>query len=256
MKIRKFKVEPSKQYKLNWLQDNPFRGYWLISYALLVAAAENFIIRTCRQFINAETPAKLRENLRLCFGQEAQHAISHEEFYKSVSRNNKFLMPFIFLYELLCFKMLPSILSPKFQLVVAATLEQINTRIASVTLQKAWLDSSISEDIKAMMTWHFYEEIEHREVVFDLHKTVDIPIWLVFGGVFLTFVNFVLWISLGAFLLILFSAEGRVRHFRGFFTMIGGKESLLYEMADASCKLLQTEYHPSQESLSLAFEMG
>lgn len=256
MKIRKFPIDPYLNIDPCWLKETPFLGVWMLAYGLLVAGAEKFIIGTCRKFIGSNTPESLRRDLTVCFGQEAQHAISHQVLADRACVQWPAVKIFLNLNQWLCYHALPAVLPKKVLLVAAATLEQINTRVAIKALQEHWLDSAVDETLKSMMAWHFQEEIEHREVVFNLMQTIKVPMWQVAMGVALTSLSFTLWTLAGALLLISMDIGHGVRLLRGVSRFFGPKAGLLRAMFASSLSLLDKDYHPSQDTLAVELVMS
>ncbi|MCB0421644.1 MAG: metal-dependent hydrolase [Bdellovibrionales bacterium] len=242
MNVRKFHLNTNRELQLNWLPQRPFLGLWFLSYALHVADAESFIIRTCGQTLSSTTPWALKKRLHLCFGQEAQHAISHEKIYKKAVHQLNWLKGYLFVHRWICYKALPLILNQKILLVVAASLEQMNTKISLWSLEQNSLSQATDSEMRNLMEWHFYEEVEHREVVFDLLERENIPKWQLIVGSSITALNFFFWTTMTAF----FMAVTQKIELKGI-----GLGKLFTLLIQSSFKLCKKDYHPSHEDIRI-----
>jgi predicted metal-dependent hydrolase len=246
MKIRKFACP--KQSQMNLCSDN-YMESWYISYCLLVADAERFIIQTCQKFfIDIQNP-QLKENMRMCFMQETQHAITHEAFFKQIAQEHLGLRLWIHLSQILNYKIFNPFLPLRLKLAVSGAMEQLNTAIAYGGLTRSVPKKTSETFFFQMLYWHFVEEIEHREVVFDLMNEVKLGQGYRWAGMAFTLFSFTLWISLGALLV-----PGRRTRWRSLKETLFSGDSILAEMWRASCRFVSPNYHPSQENIPSEFQ--
>lgn len=242
MQMRRFKpVQLNADDIKKETQD--FESAWFFSYCLLVADSENFIIQTCNQYLPQVKDTALRKNLKLCFAQEGQHSSSHTRAFSSFLRGNKLMSRFLKISRYVNYQGLVPILPLSFRLAVAASMEQLNSHLAYYGLQRAQADENTP--LAQMLRWHFVEEIEHREVVFDLLKTIGVSRWTKNVAMVFTLSSFILWITLGATLWKISSTQKYLR--RGSFLLP------IVEMISAAKKFFGRQYHPSQDILPARF---
>ena len=173
---------------------------WFVSYSLLVPSAERFIIRSCRRYLDdPKLPVKLRKDLQLCFFQEQQHALAGDGFQNVGESKILGFRTFRKIAEFVNYRCLDLILPSPFKVAVASAMEQMNSAIAAWGLESLD-DVSTDNAFKQNNLWHFVEEIEHREVIFDLQTHLGVGRCYHVASGLLVCASFFFWISTGSLL--------------------------------------------------------
>jgi len=247
MKIRKFKslqLNLDNKLDLKWNPKFQFRQYWYILYSVLVPSSEKFIIRSSSRYLEASAHS---EKVKLCFGQEANHAKTHKEFSSLVIREFRFIKYFTKIYTFICYRLLERFFSNEMKLVIAAATEQLNTCLAIETLRGDRHFLSKKHTIKEMLDWHFLEEIEHREIIFDLMIENSSNALYRVTSMIIVFLNFILWPTLGTILI--FISHPKIILKTNFRDLLKFCAFIVYIFFNSSLKFCSKKYHPKYEKL-------
>jgi predicted metal-dependent hydrolase len=227
---------------------------WFVSYSLLVPSAERFIIRSCRRYLDdPELPVKLRKDLQLCFFQEQQHALAGDEFQKVGESKIRGFTAFRKIAEFVNYRCLDVLLPNTFKVAAASAMEQMNSAIAAYGLEN--LDQ-VSGDpaFRQNNLWHFVEEIEHREVIFDLQTHLGLGRFHQVATGLLVFGSFCFWISAGSLIVMLnrpvSKVPGKNLGVRDFWSTI----RIAGAMFSALKRYLKAGFHPRHDPLPHGWE--
>ncbi len=221
---------------------------WFVSYCLMVSEAEDFIIRSCAKSMRSQNNSALIGRLKQCFLQEKQHSMAHLGFNRKFLARRGWFRAFLQLNSWINYGVIERISPPRLKLAVAAAMEQMNSEVSyyglshpSLSADSAFLD---------LLRWHFVEEIEHREVVFDLIQELALSRLERALGVFFVLFSFCFWITSGALLIRLGCGSMRRDDF-GLFKANG----ILQRLVRSAFRYLRKGYHPSMERIPEAFFM-
>ncbi|WLQ16227.1 metal-dependent hydrolase [Hahella aquimaris] len=247
MKKRKLPTQIATSINYDRIQRESFLSCWFLSYCLLVSSAERFIIRSAGDAVRDIGDQELKSNLKLCFFQEAQHARSHHIFSERFFEFRPMLRMFVKMNDYLNYRIVEPLAPGRLKLSVAAAMEQLNAEIAYFGLQRL-REISNEESFKQILSWHFVEEIEHREHIYDLMREKDVRQGAKVFGMMLVWWSFSFWITMGAVLISwpqfgVWRLCGRDLRKRGIL-------SRLWRSAWRYCR---KEYHPSVETLPPEF---
>ncbi|MFT6326257.1 MAG: putative metal-dependent hydrolase [Crocinitomicaceae bacterium] len=236
------------EVSLSDVNEYDYLSVWFLSYCLLVGPSERFIVRSASKSMRSISNKTLQDKLKLCFFQEVKHAESHELFSCRYFKIHPILKTFFDFSSFFNYTILDKIAPHSLKLSIASAMEQLNSEIAYFGLNKV---SSLNSDenFKDMLSWHFVEEIEHREVVFDLLKEVDTNRLSYILGILLGLFSFSFWITLGAALIML---ARPITFFTGFFKSLGGN-GILIRFIKSTIRYCKKDYHPSNEIIPPLF---
>jgi predicted metal-dependent hydrolase len=129
---------------------------------------EGFIIRSMRKALPLIRDKKLRQDVEHFCRQEAQHSHQHHAFNRALKAYG---YPELEAKELQVKKHFQRYnnRSLKFCLAYASGFESLATHAALATLQSGLLDHCHGE-IGDMWKWHLFEELEHRNLAFDVYQ--------------------------------------------------------------------------------------
>ena len=239
--------KPPATVKKLWNEKNPFFSHYYTSYSLLVPESENYILRSSRPFGKNSQHA---EAVKKCFAQEGNHSRIHAEFAKKFYEQGYDFTGFLKFYRWISYEVPEKYCSKNFNLVGAAASEQLNTAISVATLQLEQLDQGEGETLN-MLKWHFLEEIEHREVIFDLMVEAKVSWFLRAYVMFNFFIGFSFWIAFGAIKLGFQDGSAKKLKFWWDALVHSSYMSLLFFIS--SLRFLWPSYHPKDEYLPKQF---
>jgi len=182
-----------------WETNQPFLMNLLNTYNILVPDSERFIIRTVRKFKH-ELPADLRKDVKTLFFQEGQHANETHKVEHWLKKHYRIKL-FKFICYWITYGSLEKILPNKLLLSVASAVEHLNTTLSEYFLRNDNVLTTCPEHIRGLYFWHFAEEIEHKSVVFNVHKTISSSYFLRLLGLLLAVPGFLILLSIGSFYL-------------------------------------------------------
>lgn len=217
-------------------------------YSLLVPESENYIIRSSRKF---QKGSQWQDDLKKCFSQEGNHSVAHSWFAKKFQDLGYKFDVFLSLYKKISYEVPEKYCSKKYNLVGAAACEQLNTALSVASLSLESMQEGAGETLD-MLEWHFLEEIEHREVIFNLmqENKASSLIKLFVMSSFL--VGFSVLIPLGA--LILGFQDGSAKRPKFWWEAITHPLRMSGHYLMASLRFCAPGYHPKNEWLPVQYE--
>ena len=146
--------------------------------SLVFPEGERFFIRSVKHFAGHINDERLSQDVKNFIGQEMQHGKLHETFNKAVLGHEYDIEPFLNWYKSTMFdfveKRATEILGPKLALSVTAAAEHFTATWAAHGLSSGYLEQHITnQNLLDFMQWHAVEEIEHKNVAFDVLQEVD-----------------------------------------------------------------------------------
>ena len=197
MKKRSHKVLPAIDKAFWYSSSSTPLEPWFVSYSLLVPGAERFIVGSCLAYTkHPDISDKLKSDLYLCFYQEQQHALAGDEFQKLGEQNLHGFYILRHICEFLNYKILNRVPGTNWKVAVASAMEQMNSSISTYGLNHS-TNISQNQAFVSNSVWHFVEELEHKEVIFDLQQTLKLGLISRILAGLLVFSSFCFWISLG-----------------------------------------------------------
>jgi hypothetical protein len=178
----------------------------LNSYTLLIPDGEQFVKRAIEPFVGAVAPA-LRRQVGGLFGQEIAHSVQHARYWDNLRAQGFAIDRFLRVYRTLCFRVVEPMLWPRLKLSVAAGTEHLNAFIAEIGLEDELL-AGADPELRALFEWHYAEEIEHKEVAYDVLAQIAPSYPLRIAGLLLATSNFLVFLGAGTAWLL--AAEGQL----------------------------------------------
>jgi predicted metal-dependent hydrolase len=139
---------------------------------MLFPAGERFFVRSVRHYLDAVGDESLRARVRGFFGQEGRHAKEHDDFNRVLAAQGYEVERFLRLYERIAYGFIERVAPPPLRLAATAACEHFTAILAENALRLRFLDVA-DERMRALLLWHACEEIEHRDVAFDVLAEVD-----------------------------------------------------------------------------------
>ena len=156
----------------HFVAGDPMRSHIAAMLSAVFPEGEDFFVRSVRAYRDRIEDPELSKQVKGFIGQEAIHGREHRDFNdhlatlgyptKAVDRAVEKGLAFL------------AKVSPKHhQLAVTAALEHYTATLAETILRDdAAREEFLTEEAKALFTWHALEETEHKSVAFDVFEHV------------------------------------------------------------------------------------
>ena len=232
-----------------WFANDPFRTRIFDALSLTFPDGERYFIESVRLFRDQITDPALRQRVADFIRQEAQHGIAHEQMNQVMKKQGMPIDQFIrTLTKVLNFELKKR--SPQYNIAMTAAAEHLTALMAETFYsQKATLKDA-HPYVRALLAWHSIEEMEHRDVAFDVMRQVaDVPeLTRKFALVFTTFMmmSFTLYRTNVMLQHDGFSRLERVKFFYTGLPWFLGKKGILSAMRSQYLDWFQPDFHPSQ----------
>jgi predicted metal-dependent hydrolase len=167
-----FDFDP-EQIPRHWLGGSAVATAVANSLNLVFPDGERFFIRSVNHFLAEIDDQALRERVRRFYGQEGQHAREHERLFEVMRAHGYDIDTFLENYRHVAYEVLVPLFSPKVRLAVTAALEHFTASFAEHGLRLRALDEFAPPVMAELLLWHAAEEIEHKDVAYDVLQRVD-----------------------------------------------------------------------------------
>jgi len=167
-----FKLEQVPRF---WFGGDPFRTRLFDALSLTFPDGERYFIESVRLFRNKITDPDLQQRVADFIRQEAQHGIAHEKMNQVMKDQG---MPVDLFIKVLnkVFKFELSKRSPQYNIAMTAAAEHLTALMAATFYSKKETLTDAHPYVRALLAWHSIEEMEHRDVAFDVMKQVgEVP---------------------------------------------------------------------------------
>lgn len=156
----------------HWFGGNVFVTHTVNGICILFPAGERFFVRSVKHYLPQIKDESLRERVKGFFGQEGRHAKEHERAFRLLEEQGFDIERFLKFYERVGFRFIEKVVPRKLSLATTVALEHYTAILAEHALATDLLDKA-DPRMRALLSWHAAEEIEHRSVAFDVLKEVD-----------------------------------------------------------------------------------
>ncbi len=172
IKPRKFKFSSNEDMKPYQILDNPLISTFYYSISIGFPYGERLMVETARHYLNTIQDPELKSRVRGFIGQESHHANATEEM-------NHILTEYGFdiaaLDGLIAEGYDRSVKGRSWEdrLDFHCAFEHLTAVFSAYIVKNKSLFDDMPKNAKALMVWHCIEEIEHKDVVFDLATYLD-----------------------------------------------------------------------------------
>lgn len=156
----------------HWFGGNLVATHIANGVNLLFPAGERFFVRSVKHYVDGIDDENLRARVRGFFGQEGRHAKEHDAFNRILESQGYEVDRFLALYERIAYGFIEKVATPPLRLAATAACEHFTAILAENALRMRFLDIA-DPRMRALLLWHAAEEIEHRDVAFDVLAHVD-----------------------------------------------------------------------------------
>ncbi|MGH7327109.1 MAG: metal-dependent hydrolase [Polyangiaceae bacterium] len=156
----------------HWMGGNVLLTHSVNGVCMLFPAGERFFVRAVRHYMKDIDDPLLQARVKGFFGQEGRHAKEHERAFALLEQQGYRIDRFMKFYEWLGYGVIEKIAPRKLSLATTVALEHYTAILAEHALGTELLTQA-DPRMRALLSWHAAEEIEHRSVAFDVLKQVD-----------------------------------------------------------------------------------
>jgi uncharacterized protein len=185
----------------HWLPGNEFVSSFLNAYSIMVPANEAFYIRTLLKAKPGIADASLRATIDDFIRQEAQHGSAHKHHWRVLDAQGYRYRGFERVVGWLAFSLPERLLPLSWRVSMVSSVEHINAFLGHEFLTQSIL-AGADPAMRALMEWHFAEEIEHKQVAFDVLRAVSPAYGVRLAGFMIAVPLFFPVLTLGAFMLL------------------------------------------------------
>lgn len=244
---RKFNFKLKKVSKRYWLNDDPIKTLHANTLTTGIPFGERFFVGCVLPYIRALPCPHLRKNAVEFARQEKNHSKEHLKLYlKSVKPFYPKLKVKGSFYQVLSV-IIAALVGKKIRLAMVAAIEHYTAVAADYYLSHPDLFKGADDDIIAIWHWHFIEEIEHRQVAFDIFKACKGNYLQRVVGFFLA--GFLLIIAFLNCFLHMASYDKLTRQWQFYidsFHFFWGKGGILRKLAIPFLSYLSPSFHPDK----------
>lgn len=160
------------EHKKYWLNDSPVMTIYANAITSSVPFGERFVILSVLAYLRDLKNKDLRKKVIKFVRQEASHSKEHFRFYRKIVKPHypKLLIKNQRSYRFT--QMGAFLLGKRLRLCMVAAVEHLTAITANLYLSDASYFEGVDEKLSSIWYWHFKEEIEHKDVAFDVMQAV------------------------------------------------------------------------------------
>jgi predicted metal-dependent hydrolase len=165
-----FEIPTPDDFDPKWLANDILQSYLSTGISLYVAYLEPFLVKSMRRVLDQITDDALRENVDRFSRQEAQHYMQHERFNTAILGQDYPGLEERFERVKADFERFLSTKSDKWCVGFVEGFEALTTQLALQSLRELRREHPKTDPrFAALFEWHMTEEIEHRNVAYDIY---------------------------------------------------------------------------------------
>lgn len=180
-----------------WNHDSPLPTHLGSGLHMVFPAGERFFIRSVRHFLPRIQDPGLRARVDLFVGQEAAHQRAHLQAFEVLEAQGYEIRSHLDRYERWAYGWFEPKTPWSLRLATTAALEHLTALFGELALDTPLLDAAHPE-MARLLRWHAAEEIEHRDVAFDVFQAVDGRWWVRMAGLIVALTTLPLFWIMGA----------------------------------------------------------
>ncbi len=250
-----------EQLNKYYLGNNSFMSAVFTVLSLAFPEGERFFIRSVNRFKDHADTEKLREEIKAFIAQEAQHGSAHDKLNNAFDELGYNVKPFQDTFENVIFRGLEDNLAPlpflggKIALAATAAAEHFTATWANIFF-KSRLKNNMPQEMKQLFYWHALEEMEHKNVAFDLMQKVDDNYFLRTGSMVLVFTVISILVASGVIYFAMTDEEIDLGQFvqemlRDIFDVNEHDYSFTVAMFKAFISYLRPGFHPDDDETGI-----
>lgn len=163
-----FKLADVPRY---WFAGDPFLTRMFDALSLTFPDGERYFIQSVRLFRDQIQDPDLKQRVADFIRQEAQHGIAHDKMNQVMKDQGMPVDQFIQRLNKV-FKFELKYRSPQYNIAMTAAAEHLTALMAETFYGEKETLKDAHPYVRALFAWHAIEEIEHRDVAFDVMQQV------------------------------------------------------------------------------------
>lgn len=232
-----------------WFGGNPFKTRVFDALSLTFPDGERYFINSVRLYRDQITDPDLKARVKDFIMQEAQHGIAHDSMNQVMKDQGLPVDEMVADMKVRLDDWLKN-RSPKLNIAITAASEHLTALMAECFYAQKHTLAEVNPHVRAMYAWHAIEEMEHRDVTFDVMQDVaDVSYALRARALVLTsalMCGFTLYRTN-----IMLKADGfnkieRAQQFAAGLPWLFGKKGILSPMKKPYMSWFKRDFHPNQ----------
>ena len=173
-------VRSNLDFRLNevprfWFDNDPFRTRMFDALSLTFPVGERYFIQSVRALRDKITDPDLQQRVTDFIRQEAQHGIAHDKMNEEMLHQGMPVDQFV-KFMGAHFEHILKHRSKQYNIAMTAAAEHLTALMAETFYSKQETLAEVHPFVRALFAWHSIEEMEHRDVAFDVMKEVgEVP---------------------------------------------------------------------------------
>ena len=163
-----FKLTDVPRY---WFAGDPFLTRMFDALSLTFPDGERYFIQSVRLFRDQIQDPDLKQRVADFIRQEAQHGIAHDKMHQIMKDQGMPVDQFIQRLNKV-FKFELKYRSPQYNIAMTAAAEHLTALMAETFYGEKETLQDAHPYVRALFAWHAIEEMEHRDVAFDVMQQV------------------------------------------------------------------------------------
>ena len=163
-----FKLTDVPRY---WFAGDPFLTRMFDALSLTFPDGERYFIQSVRLFRDQIQDPDLKQRVADFIRQEAQHGIAHDKMNQIMKNQGMPVDQFIQRLNKV-FKFELKYRSPQYNIAMTAAAEHLTALMAETFYGEKETLKDAHPYVRALFAWHAIEEMEHRDVAFDVMQQV------------------------------------------------------------------------------------
>ena len=169
MSIRRVPFSYNENTTSHWNGDKPEFSQVVNAASLAMPFLEPYLVKIMREARPAVTDPALREDLDLYIVQEATHSRQHKKFNETIAAAGYSCVSQLESKLDSDYETLGKKRSLRFNLAYAEGFEAMALAIGHMLIEeRVYLFGDSDSSVASLVLWHFVEEIEHKNVAFDV----------------------------------------------------------------------------------------
>ncbi|MCB0508197.1 MAG: metal-dependent hydrolase [Chitinophagales bacterium] len=179
IKVRRVNFQFSDKNKRFYYKDNPFSTHFINVLHILFPTGERFFVNSVLKHQKEIKDEKLKKQVRNFCGQEGIHSSMHERFWNILKAKGYNFEGYENHIDKLLHKVVAKIEVEgtkinNIDLVATACLEHFTALFGHAIFEHVDTNPKyVPEDMAELFKWHASEEIEHKNVAYDVMQLVD-----------------------------------------------------------------------------------
>ena len=256
-------VRTKLDFKLNdiprfWFGGDPLRTRLFDALSLTFPDGERYFIESVRLFRNKITDPDLQQRVADFIRQEAQHGIAHDKMNQVMKDQGMPVDQFIkFLNRLFKFEL--SHRSAQYNIAMTAAAEHLTALMAETFYSKKATLEEAHPYVRALFAWHSIEEMEHRDVAFDVMQQVgEVPEYLRRFCLAFTTIMMLMFTLYRANVMLKHDGFSRLERFKMAYQGLPwflGKNGVFSAMRSQYLDWFKKDFHPSQHPVIRQYQV-